>query len=78
MEELAHLLVALQGSLRQQLLAMPDWSIDFPVKQGGRYKSVAERLPNIESHVRSHIRRLRRADRLGQEWVKAYYPDQGV
>jgi hypothetical protein len=41
-----------------------------------RPKSVAQRLPEIEGHLRGHIRRLRRAERLGEAWVKAYYPDQ--
>jgi hypothetical protein len=56
-------------------LAFPDWSVDFPVKQGGRCQSIARRVPGIEQHVRGHIKRLRRADRLGEAWVKAYYPD---
>jgi hypothetical protein len=76
MAELANSLLTLQQLLREQLLALPDWSIDFPVKQAGRFKSVAGRVPNIESHIRGHVQRLRRADRLGQEWVEAYYPDQ--
>ncbi len=74
-EDLARLLLVLQESLREQLFALPDWSIDFPVKRGGRPKSVAKRIPAIESHLRGHIKRLRRADRLGEAWVKAYYPD---
>lgn len=76
MAELIQSLLAMQESFRQHLLALPDWSIDFPVKQAGRFKSVADRVLNIESHIRGHIRRLRRAERLGNAWVKAYYPDQ--
>lgn len=76
MADLVDLLLALQQSLREQLLALPDWSVDFPVKQGGRSKCVAERVAAIEHHIRDHLRRLRRADRLGEAWVKAYYPDQ--
>jgi hypothetical protein len=75
MDDLACSLLAMQESLRFQLSALPDWSIDFPVKQDSRRKSVAERMPAIESHLQSHIRRLRRARRLGEAWVKAYYPD---
>ena len=76
MDDLACSLLAFQRTLRQQLLALPDWSIDFPVKRGSRRKSVAERIPTFESHLREHIRRLRRAGRLGEAWVRAYYPDQ--
>lgn len=76
MDDLSHSLLALQEPLRKQLLAMPDWSIDFPVKRGSRPKNVAERVLAIEGHVRGHIRRLRRAGRLGNAWVKAYYPEE--
>ena len=77
MDELARSLLALQASLRKQLLALPDWSVDFPVKRGSRRKSVSERVPGIAGHVRGHMKRLRRADRLGEAWVRAYYPDLG-
>jgi hypothetical protein len=77
MEELAQALLALEESLRKQLLALPDWSVSFPVKQDSRPKSVAQRVADIEGHVQDHLRRLRRADRLGEAWVRAYYPDQG-
>lgn len=77
MGELAHSLLVLQESLRKQLLALPDWSTDFPVKRDSRPKSVAKRVQAIERHVSGHMKRLRRADRLGDAWVKAYYPDQG-
>jgi len=73
--ELIHQLSALQESLRKQLLALPDWSVDFPVKQDSRRKSVTERVLAIERHVTMHVTRLRRADRLGDDWVKAYYPN---
>lgn len=75
MDDLANSLLDLQETLRRQLMALPDWSIDFPVKQGGRQKSVADRLPAIASHLRGHVRRLQRAGRLGEAWVQAYYPD---
>jgi hypothetical protein len=75
MDNLACILLDLQKTLRSQLLALPDWSIDFPVKKGARPKSVAERVPAIENHLQVHIQRLRRAGRLGKAWVRAYYPD---
>lgn len=76
MTDLATSLSALQRTLSAQLLALPDWSVDFPAKEGARFKSVAERIANIEGHLRGHIKRLRRAERLGEAWVKAYYPNQ--
>ncbi len=77
MGDLACLLLTLQMTLRQQLTALPDWSISFPVKKDSRPKSVADRVLAIEDHVRGHIRRLRRAGRLGEAWVKAYYSHEG-
>lgn len=76
MADLAASLSSLQWSLREQLSALPDWSVDFPAKQDSRPQSVAKRVALIEQHLRDHVRRLRRAERLGQAWVKAYYPDQ--
>lgn len=75
MDDLACMLRDLQKTFRSQLLALPDWSIDFPVKKGARPKCVTERVPAIENHLRGHIQRLRRAGRLGREWVRAYYSD---
>ena len=76
MTDLTCSLLALGETLIGQLRSLPDWSMIFPVKYGSRPKSVAQRLPEIEGHLRGHIRRLRRAERLGEAWVKAYYPDQ--
>lgn len=76
MADLACSLQDLQQTLLVHLRAIPDWSADFPVKKGSRFKSVADRVPDIESHLRGHIQRLRRAERLGREWVSAYYPVQ--
>ena len=73
---LAYTLLRLQHAFLTQLRSLPDWSANFPVKQSGPRKRVADRVSGIESHFRSHIRRLRRAERLGEAWVRAYYPDQ--
>lgn len=75
MKELARLLIQYQKSLEEALQCLPDWGIHYPVKYGGRLKCVAERLPAIESHIRNHMRRLQRAERRGEDWVHAYYPD---
>jgi alkylhydroperoxidase/carboxymuconolactone decarboxylase family protein YurZ len=74
MEELARLLLHYQKSLEEALLSLPDWGIIYPVKYGGRLKCVAERLPAIESHIRNHVKRLQRAERRGEGWVRAYFP----
>lgn len=76
MEELAHLLVEYQTSLEGTLLCLPDWGVVFPVKYGGRLKNVADRLKDIEAHIRNHVDKLQRADRRGQDWVRAYYPEE--
>ncbi|UCG23998.1 MAG: hypothetical protein JSW55_18010 [Chloroflexota bacterium] len=76
MTDLADSLLELGETLLSQLRSLPDWSVPFPVKYGGRPKNVAERLPSIARHLRGHMSRLQRAARLGEAWVKAYYPDQ--
>jgi hypothetical protein len=73
MSELTRELRSYQDQLADDLRLLPDWNIDFPVKSGGRSESVAGRLPSIESHIRSHIRRLKKAERLGEAWVNTYY-----
>ena len=73
MFELAHELRSYQDQLADDLQLLPNWNIDFPVKFGSRSGSVAGRLPSIESHIRGHVRRLKRAERLGEAWVNTYY-----
>ncbi|HCB50905.1 MAG TPA: hypothetical protein DEP47_15660 [Chloroflexi bacterium] len=76
MKELARLFVQYQKRLEEALQCLPDWEVMYPVKYGGRLKCVAERLPAIESHIRNHIRKLQRAERRGEDWVRAYYPEE--
>jgi len=73
MSELTYQFALHQNQLAQELKLLSDWEVNFPVKCGGRVKSVSERLPAIESHIRNHVNRLKRAQRLGEAWVKAYY-----
>ncbi len=75
MGELAEGLLRLQDKFSECIWQLPDWGVDFPVKRGSRRKPVAGRLVAIEAHIRNHVRRLRRAQRLGQAWVIAYYAD---
>lgn len=66
-------LALLHKALASTVRRLPDWRIDFPVKQDSRFCSVDTRLSRIDSHIRSHVNRLERASRLGAEWVRAYY-----
>ena len=59
-ERLAHR----QGQLAKALRRLPDWGIDFPIKQIGRDENVASRVVSIESHIRNHVARLRHAAHL--------------
>ncbi len=76
MADMAYLLLDYQAKLDQVLRRLPDWNINYPVKYGGRLKSVADRLPTMESHIRHHLKRLQRAERRGQGWFLAYFPDK--
>lgn len=74
MRQLANKLVSLQETLDRLLRQLPDWDIDFPLKQGGQFERVADRLPAIEAHVRNHVLKLKRAaekTRVNHESKKA-------
>lgn len=73
LEDLACQMLSLQAALNRELRLIPDLSIGIAIKQGGRIKSVSDRVPIIETHIRNHLRRLRSAQRHGKEWVEAYY-----
>jgi len=60
---LAAQLAEMQGQLDVALRRMSDWNANFPVKVGGRYCSVQDRVAGIEAHIRHHVRELRRAAR---------------
>jgi uncharacterized small protein (DUF1192 family) len=61
MPELAQYLASLQEELVALLQRLLHWRMDFPVKQGGRWWSVEDRIPAIETHIRNHVARLKRA-----------------
>jgi len=71
MRELAEKLECLQEQLVAALCALPDWTVNFPVKEGGRTWSVEERVPTIESHIRNHVSRLKKAVRQAEEAARA-------
>ncbi|MDX1613200.1 MAG: DinB family protein [Candidatus Promineifilaceae bacterium] len=75
LDRLARRWLALQVALNAVLRRLPDWQADFPVKHGGRKKAVVKRVAGIQAHIRHHLRRLQRAERLGQDWVSAYYEE---
>jgi hypothetical protein len=76
MADMAYLLLEYQTKLNQVLRRLPDWNIMYPVKYGGRLKSVADRLLVIESHINRHLKRLQRAERRGEGWYRVYFPDR--
>jgi hypothetical protein len=63
MPVLARRLTYRQKKLAKALAGIRDWSINFPVKEGGDYCSLSARIAQIEAHVRGHVGRLRRAAR---------------
>ena len=69
---LSHRLLSTQDRLDVALRRLPDWTINFPVKAGGRFWSVADRVTAIESHIRNHVYRLRRIQRHSPAWWLAY------
>jgi hypothetical protein len=56
-QQLDELQVELAGLLR----CLPDWEMDFPLKNGGRYCTVEDRVNALASSVRHHTALLRRA-----------------
>ncbi len=73
--ELVSQLLAHQKTLEEGLGQITDLMIEFPIKYAGRTKSVRDRVPTIESHIRCHVRRLKSAERHGEEWVRVYYQE---
>ena len=76
MDDMAYLLLEYQAKLDQVLRRLPDWNIMYPVKYGGRLKSVTDRLTEMESHISHHLKRLQRAERRGEGWYRVYFPPQ--
>jgi hypothetical protein len=70
--DLARRLLSTQDRLDVALRRLPDWEMNFPVKEGGRFWSVTDRVVAIESHIRNHVARLRRVQRHSPAWWLAY------
>jgi ABC-type transporter Mla subunit MlaD len=73
--DLATELSAQQERLRGALRDIPDWEVNFPIKRGSRRRLLKDRIITIEAVIRGHLRKLERARRLGEEWVRAYYDE---
>lgn len=73
--ELVSQLLIHQKTFEDELGQITDLMVEFPIKCGGRFKSVKDRVPTIESHIRNHVRRLKSAERHGEEWVRVYYQE---
>jgi hypothetical protein len=61
MPELAEYLVCLHEELVTLLQKLLDWRMDLPIKAGGRWWSVENRIPAIGAHIHIHVMRLKRA-----------------
>jgi hypothetical protein len=61
MQSLAERLAHRQKQLDKALRRLPDWNMNFPVKNDCVYESVETRVLGIEAHIRNHTARLRKA-----------------
>jgi hypothetical protein len=61
METLCEMLAYRQKQLVRALCRLPDWSVNFPVKEGGQTVPVERRLYQIDAHIRGHVMRLKHA-----------------
>jgi hypothetical protein len=61
MEALCQMLADRQKQLVRALSRLPDWNVDFPVKDGCQTVSAARHLHDIDAHIRGHVMRLKRA-----------------
>ncbi len=70
---LCDMLQSYQDQFTKGLVSITDWSQPMPIKRGGRRSSVRRQLQRIEANIRTHVKKLKRAERHGQRWVDAYY-----
>jgi hypothetical protein len=75
MVELAQCLAEKQKTLELNLRHLENWNVNFPFKKGCRRIDVAGRIYSINNHIRQHLVRQERAERRGEDWIKAYYSD---
>ena len=60
-DALCHMFAHRQRQLVRALRRLPDWGIEFPVKDGCLTVSAARHLHDTDAHIRGHIMRLKRA-----------------
>lgn len=61
MDELACRLQQLHEQLDSLLRQIPSWDVDFPIKQGGRASTVADRIGALAASIRGELALLRQA-----------------
>ena len=61
MTMLAYDLSCLQKEFDAILRQLPDWSVNFPIKNDSETFSLSERLVEIEQHIRQQVQRLKRS-----------------
>lgn len=61
MAELVSQLADQQRELDALLRDLPDWTIDFPIKQGGRPCTVEDRVLALATGINNHVAQFRRA-----------------
>lgn len=61
MAELVDQLADQQRELDALLRDLPDWTIDFPIKQGGRPCTVEDRVLALATGINNHVAQFRRA-----------------
>ena len=61
MQTLCAMLLHRQTQLKRALNHLDDWSVDFPAKEECAPAPVAQRLHDMEAHIRGHVTRLKRA-----------------
>lgn len=60
MTMLAYDLSCLQKEFAAILRQLPDWSVNFPIKNDSEPCSLSDRLVEIDQHIRQHVQRLKR------------------
>ncbi len=61
MECLCDMLAHRQKQLVRALRRLPDWQVAFPMKEECAPVPAAQRIGEIEAHIRGHVTRLKRA-----------------
>jgi hypothetical protein len=61
MESMVMRLVNQHAELDTRLRRLPDWDIDYPIKEGGRPSTVADRVYALAAHINNHVAQLKRA-----------------